>query len=272
MSPPIRIGLLRLVDSAPVLVAEQRGLFEQFGLDVHISIEPSWANAADKLTYGLLDAAVMLPPLVLAAAMGLRGPPARSIVPMGLSQGGNTIVLGNQAASGVGVLDHPRGRLLPRWLRKYSSGCASTNARTAGRCVSPSCTISPPITCCCVIGWPPPVPTRNGTSRRWWSPPNRWWMRFRQGASTGSAPGRPGARLPRPRSPGASSWVPPAPDGGGGRAVRLRRGGSGADLAADGVSGGGVKITGTAPNECPLATGSLNDKICAGRFARMGTG
>ena len=47
MSPPIRIGLLRLVDSAPVLVAEQRGLFEQFRLDVHISIEPSWANAAE---------------------------------------------------------------------------------------------------------------------------------------------------------------------------------------------------------------------------------
>ena len=34
MSQPIRIGLLRLVDSAPVLVAQQRGIFGELGLDV----------------------------------------------------------------------------------------------------------------------------------------------------------------------------------------------------------------------------------------------
>jgi NitT/TauT family transport system ATP-binding protein/nitrate/nitrite transport system substrate-binding protein len=110
----IRLGLLRLVDSAPVMVAQQRGLFRDLGLDVELSIEPSWSNAADKLTYGLLDAAVMLPPLVLAAALGLRGAPARLIVPMGLSQGGNTIVLGQGVATQV--VEPSGGRLLD-WLR-----------------------------------------------------------------------------------------------------------------------------------------------------------
>ena len=57
MTTPIRIGLLRLVDSAPVMVAEQRGLFSELGLDVTLSVEPSWSNTADKLAYGLLDAA-----------------------------------------------------------------------------------------------------------------------------------------------------------------------------------------------------------------------
>ncbi len=117
MSQTIRIGLLRLVDSAPVVVAQERGIFEELGLDVELSVEPSWANAADKLTYGLLDAAVMLPPLVLAAVMGLRGPKARMVVPMGLSQGGNTIVLGNEAAAAVANAGCPRARMLGDWLR-----------------------------------------------------------------------------------------------------------------------------------------------------------
>jgi ABC-type nitrate/sulfonate/bicarbonate transport system substrate-binding protein len=97
MSKPIRVGLLRLVDSAPVIVAEADGLFQDQGIEVQISIEPSWSNVADKLTYGVLDAAVMLPPLALAACAGLRGPKARLVVPMSLSQGGNAIVISNQA-------------------------------------------------------------------------------------------------------------------------------------------------------------------------------
>ncbi len=117
MTLAVRIGVLRLVDSAPVLVARERGLFDALGLDVEVSVEPSWANAADKLTYGLLDAAIMLPPLVLAAAMGLRGPKARLVVPMGLSQGGNAVVLGNPAANSVAAAGCPRGRMLGDWLR-----------------------------------------------------------------------------------------------------------------------------------------------------------
>ncbi len=102
MSRPVRIGLLRLADSAPVLVAANRGLFEDCGIAVQISVEPSWANIADKLTYGLLDAAVMLPPLALACTLGLRGVRAPLLVPMGISQGGNSVVLRTSVAAGVG--------------------------------------------------------------------------------------------------------------------------------------------------------------------------
>jgi two-component system, oxyanion-binding sensor len=113
-SGPIRIGMLRLTDSAPAVVAKSRGIFTSLNLDPSLSIEPSWANLADKLAYGLLDAAVMLPPLVLAMAMGLRGPAANLIVPMGLSQGGNTIVLGgDRIRESVGK---PPGARLIDWL------------------------------------------------------------------------------------------------------------------------------------------------------------
>ena len=117
MSKPIRVGLLRLVDSAPVILAEASGLFRAQGIEVTISIEPSWSNIADKLTYGVLDAAVMLPPLALAASAGLRGPKARLVVPMSLSQGGNAIVASNEVAAALTVGGSaPRLRLL-EWLQ-----------------------------------------------------------------------------------------------------------------------------------------------------------
>ena len=56
-----------------------------------LSIEPSWANIADKLAYGALDAAVIVPPLALAVSLGLRGPAEPIVVPYALSLGGNTI-------------------------------------------------------------------------------------------------------------------------------------------------------------------------------------
>ncbi len=94
----VRLGLLRLADSLPALVAEREGLFAAEGLDVRINVEPSWSNVADKLAFGALDAAVMLPPLALAAFAGLRGPRTRLVVPMALSEGGNSVVLAPEAA------------------------------------------------------------------------------------------------------------------------------------------------------------------------------
>ena len=113
-----RIGLLRLTDSAPVLYAAAAGLFAQRGIDAVLSIEPSWANIADKLAYGVLDAAVMLPPLALAAAAGLRGAPARIVVPMGLTQGGNALVGTHALAEALGAGDAmTMARRFAAWLR-----------------------------------------------------------------------------------------------------------------------------------------------------------
>ncbi|MDG3444153.1 ABC transporter substrate-binding protein [Nitrospirillum amazonense] len=101
VSRRVRIGLLRLTDSAPVIHAQAAGLFAAEGLDVTLSVEPSWANLADKLSYGLLDAAVMLPPLVLAMALGLRPAAARLIIPMSLSQHGDAVTLSNELAGPI---------------------------------------------------------------------------------------------------------------------------------------------------------------------------
>lgn len=98
---PVRLGLLRLTDAAPVFLAEAVGLLAAEGLDVRLSVEPSWANIADKLAFGLLDAAVMLPPLALAMELGLREPAAPLLVPMALSLNGNAVVLRPDLAAAV---------------------------------------------------------------------------------------------------------------------------------------------------------------------------
>ena len=116
----VRLGLLRLADSLPALVAKQQGLFAAEGLDVQINVEPSWSNVADKLAFGALDAAVMLPPLALAAAAGLRGPRTRLLVPMALSEGGNSVVLGpDAAAAAAGSAATPAqiARRFKAWVR-----------------------------------------------------------------------------------------------------------------------------------------------------------
>lgn len=126
MGTPVRFGLLRLADSAPAVVAQHYGLFRELGLQVEISVEPSWASIADKLADGLLDAASMLPPLALAAALGLRGPPGGLLVPMALSAGGNTVTLGWAAADAVMDGPAPRdvldaGRRFGAWLRSQQA-------------------------------------------------------------------------------------------------------------------------------------------------------
>jgi len=98
---PIIIGLLRLTDAAPVIVAAENGYFATHGLDVRLSVEPSWANIADKLTYGRLNAAVMLPPLAFAVSLGLRGIGTPLVVPMSLSLNGNSVTLSNALADAV---------------------------------------------------------------------------------------------------------------------------------------------------------------------------
>lgn len=97
----INIGLLRLADAAPVVVAFEKGFFDRRGVTVQLSVEPSWANIADKLSYGRLQAAVMLPPLAFAIALGTRGIGAPLIVPMALSLNGNSVTVATEIFCGL---------------------------------------------------------------------------------------------------------------------------------------------------------------------------
>lgn len=100
-APKLRIGLLRLTDSAAVITAHEFGFFADEGVDVELVVEPSWANIADKLAFGVLDAAVIVPPLAFAVQLGLRGVAQPMFIPYTLSAGGNTVTLASGLARQV---------------------------------------------------------------------------------------------------------------------------------------------------------------------------
>jgi len=99
---PIRIGLVHLTDMAPAFVAEAKGFFTAERVEATLSVEPSWANIADKLTYRALDAAVMLVPLAFAVALGLRGTGTPLLVPLSISQNGNALTVSPAIADALG--------------------------------------------------------------------------------------------------------------------------------------------------------------------------
>ena len=104
---PMRLGMVRLTDAAPIVLAHARGMFAAEGLAAEIGVEPSWANIADKLAWGLLDGAVLLPPLAIGMVLGLRGPKTPLIVPAGISFNGNAITLATHLARPV-LADGPQ--------------------------------------------------------------------------------------------------------------------------------------------------------------------
>ena len=95
----LELGYLRLSDSAPLILAQELGYYEKYGLTVHLRREVSWANVRDKLVTGNLDAAQMLAPLPLATSMGVGGMRADIITGLALSLNGNAITLGHALSS-----------------------------------------------------------------------------------------------------------------------------------------------------------------------------
>jgi len=121
----LRIGFLRLTDSAPAIVAEEFGYFADEGVDVELLEEPSWANIADKLAYGFLDAAVIVPPLAFAIALGLRGVSQNLIIPCNVSLGGNTVTLAPKLAASVRETAQKSNLSMPQALAANLEGEAS---------------------------------------------------------------------------------------------------------------------------------------------------
>lgn len=108
----IMIGFHPLNDCAPLVVAERLGLYEDEGLSVTLSREPSWSNIRDKLAYGLLDAAHMLAPMPLASTIGLGSGGGRLIAPMSLGLNGNSVIVSERLAGAMGAERSPKASAL----------------------------------------------------------------------------------------------------------------------------------------------------------------
>ncbi|MDH7795378.1 MULTISPECIES: CmpA/NrtA family ABC transporter substrate-binding protein [unclassified Beijerinckia] len=92
----LRIGYIPLVDAAALLVAADCGFAQAEGLEIELVREVSWSNVRDKLNLGLLDAAHLLSPLVIASSLGLGHVRVPIITPFNLALNANAITISPQ--------------------------------------------------------------------------------------------------------------------------------------------------------------------------------
>ncbi len=130
VTQPVRIGFVPLADCAPLLVAEERGMFRRHGVMVRLSCEVGWATVREKLLYRQLDAAHAIAGLALALRMGISSPPMAVVAPFVFNLHGNAITLSRDlwnrgvrdAASLHKLLRSSRGRVLTLGVvSRYSS-------------------------------------------------------------------------------------------------------------------------------------------------------
>jgi ABC-type nitrate/sulfonate/bicarbonate transport system substrate-binding protein len=96
---PVDLGFIALTDAAPLIVAKERGLFAEEGLDVSLHREVSWATIRDKLTAGLFQAAHMLAPLAIASRLGVGSDAFDVVAPMSLNAHGASMGVSAQLAA-----------------------------------------------------------------------------------------------------------------------------------------------------------------------------
>lgn len=103
--PKVHLGFIPLVDSAPLIIARQKGFFADNGLDVDLHREVSWANIRDRTIHGHFHAAQMLGPMPIAASLGLGHLKINMIAPMALGLGGNAVTVSTDLLASMHVMD-----------------------------------------------------------------------------------------------------------------------------------------------------------------------
>ena len=91
----LRLGFVPLTDCAPIVMAQELGLFKKFGLNVELSRELGWATIRDKIIHRELDAAHALAAMPVAASLGLGSIPCDCLTALVLNLNGNAITLSN---------------------------------------------------------------------------------------------------------------------------------------------------------------------------------
>ncbi|MGQ0621225.1 MAG: CmpA/NrtA family ABC transporter substrate-binding protein [Panacagrimonas sp.] len=88
--PDLKFGFIKLTDCAPVLIAKEKGFFEEEGLFVTVEAQANWKVLLDRVISGELDGAHMLPGQAIGATIGF-GTQADIIAPF--SMGLNTLAV-----------------------------------------------------------------------------------------------------------------------------------------------------------------------------------
>jgi len=91
----LKIGFIALTDSAPLIIAKEKGFFAEEGLDVHVAKEGGgWPGIQQKVISGEYDFSHALAGMPIAATLGINGN-ANLQALLSLDFNGNAITLGN---------------------------------------------------------------------------------------------------------------------------------------------------------------------------------
>ena len=92
----LRIGFIALNDAAPLIVAQEHGLFQKHGLSVTLSREVGWATIRDKIIHRELDAAHALGAMLISTQLGLNCLTTECLTAFVLNTKGNCITLSEE--------------------------------------------------------------------------------------------------------------------------------------------------------------------------------
>lgn len=90
----LKLGFIKLTDCAPIVIAKEKGFFENEGLQVEVTAQSNWKVLLDNVITGNLDGAHMLSGQPIAATIGI-GTEAHIVTPYTLDLNGNAITVSN---------------------------------------------------------------------------------------------------------------------------------------------------------------------------------
>jgi ABC-type nitrate/sulfonate/bicarbonate transport system substrate-binding protein len=123
----IRLGYVPLVDCAPLVVAQEVGIFERHHLNVRLSRELGWASVRDRIYQGELDAAQSITGIAFALRLGLAGVKRSVVVPLILNLHGNAITLSTKIKSEHVTRTHFKSYLKTHWKKDRPLTLAATH-------------------------------------------------------------------------------------------------------------------------------------------------
>jgi ABC-type nitrate/sulfonate/bicarbonate transport system substrate-binding protein len=89
----IRLGFVALIDAAPLIMAQELGLYEKHGIRVDLRRQIGWATVRDKIIYGELDGAHAPAGMVAAVSLGLGSVATDCLTALVLNLHGNAITV-----------------------------------------------------------------------------------------------------------------------------------------------------------------------------------
>jgi nitrate/nitrite transport system substrate-binding protein len=90
----LKLGFIKLTDCAPLVIAKEKGFFDDEGLNVEIEAQSNWKVLLDRVIDGQLDGAHMLAGQPIGATIGI-GTEAHLITACSLDYNGNAITVSN---------------------------------------------------------------------------------------------------------------------------------------------------------------------------------